>query len=590
MTGMLRRIIRVSGKEGRRLVFPVLLSLLDSFLHMGMFAVMVSAIIDLLNGDFTGEKLGVYFAVLAIMFILRAVLGSVGYAQIQYRGSDIITGLRLRLGDHIRSLNLGYFNRNSIGKLSAVLTTDISDFETALTHIFSQFCKAIFFTALALVFAFGIDWRFGLGVLVIIAAVLPLLVRAGTVASGRALTLRSSVEGVVSRVVEYVNGIKTFKLYNLTGEKFEALDRSFRDLKRESIKMELSVMPWSISFSVITSCIIPLSLIAGSLVMTRGLLAPATYIIVVMIAISISVMMSSLGSLYPLMNFLDRAALNILALLDEKPFPFQKEKADFPDYGISFKDVSFRYTEEVEVLKHVSFAAKPGTTTALVGPSGSGKTTITSLISRFWDVTEGCIKIGGEDIRDIAPDGLTERMAVVFQDVYLLNDTVLNNIRAGKPDVSREEVEAAAKAACCHDFIMKMPEGYDTMVGEGGSTLSGGERQRISIARALIKDAPIVLLDETTSSLDADNEAEINRAFDLLMKGKTVIVIAHRLGTITGADNILVIDGGRIAESGSHSELLRKGGWYERMYKEQQQAKNWRISSGKEQRTMNKER
>jgi ATP-binding cassette subfamily B protein len=580
MTGMLRRIIQVSGKDSRRLALPVALSLLDSLLHMGMFAVMVTTIIDLLKGDFSGGKPGVYAAVLAAMFVLRAVLGSIGYAEIQYRGSDITTALRLRLGDHIRSLNLGYFNKNSIGKLSATLTTDISDFETALTHSLSLFCKAVFFTALALIFAFGIDWRFGLGVLALTGAALPLLVRAGTVSSERAVTLRSSVEGVVSRVLEYVNGIRTFKLYNLTGEKFEALDTSFRVLKKESIKMELSLVPWSIGFSVVTSCIIPLTLIAGAVLIGRGLPDPATYIVIVMIAISLSVMMSSLGSLYPLMNFLDRAALNILSLLEEKPFPFQKEKADLADYGVSFEDVSFRYTDDVEVLKHVSFTAKPGTTTALVGPSGSGKTTITSLISRFWDVTEGGVKIGGEDIRNIAPDGLTERMAVVFQDVYLLNDTVLNNIRVGKPGASREEVEAAAKAACCHDFITKMPEAYDTMVGEGGSTLSGGERQRISIARALVKDAPIVLLDETTSSLDADNEAEINRAFDLLMKGKTVIVIAHRLGTITGADKILVIEGGRIAESGNHSELLKNDGWYARMYEEQKKARNWRVSGG----------
>ncbi|MDR3161412.1 MAG: ABC transporter ATP-binding protein/permease [Spirochaetaceae bacterium] len=580
MTGMLRRIIQVSGKESRRLALPVALSLLDSLLHMGMFAVMVTTIIDLVKGDFSGGKLGIYTAALAAMFVLRAVLGSIGYAELQYRGSDVTTGLRLRLGDHIRSLNMGYFNKNSIGKLSAVLTTDIADFETALTHSLSLFCKTVFFTALALIFAFGIDWRFGLGVLALTGAALPLLIRAGTVSSERAVTLRSSVEAVVSRVLEYLNGIRTFKLYNLTGEKFEALDTSFRVLKKESIKMELSLVPWAIGFSLVTSCLIPLTLIAGSMLVGKGLLDPASYIIIVMIAISLSVMMSSLGSLYPLMNFLDRAALNILALLEEKPFPFHKEKADCADYGISFEDVSFRYTDDVEVLKHVSFSARPGTTTALVGPSGSGKTTITSLISRFWDVTEGSISIGGEDIRNIAPDGLTERMAVVFQDVYLLNDTVLNNIRVGKPGASREEVEKAAQAACCHDFIMAMPEGYDTMVGEGGSTLSGGERQRISIARALVKDAPIVLLDETTSSLDADNEAEINRAFDSLVKGKTVIVIAHRLGTIIGADTILVLEGGRIAESGNHNELVRRGGWYARMYEEQKKAKNWRVSGG----------
>jgi ATP-binding cassette subfamily B protein len=571
----------VAGKEGRKLALPVALSLLDSFLHMGMFAVMIGAIIDLLKGDFTGKKFGVYVVFLVGMFVLRAVMGALGYAEIQYQGSDITTALRLRLGDHLRSLNLGYFNKNSIGKLSAVLTTDIADFETALTHSFSLLCKTVFFTALALIFAFGIDWRFGLGVSLMTGAALPLLILAGKVSAKRAVSLRSSVEEVVSRVVEYINGIRTFKLYKLTGEKFGGLDRSFRNLKKESVRMELSVVPWSVSFSVVTSCIIPLTLIAGSAVLAHGLMDSVTFIIIVMIAISLSVMMSSLGSLYPLMNFLDRASLNILALADEKPFPFQKEKADLSDHGISFEDVSFRYTEDVEVLQHVSFTAKTGTTTALVGPSGSGKTTITSLISRFWDVADGCIRIGGEDIRNIAPDGLTERMAVVFQDIYLLNDTALNNIRAGKPGASREEAEAAAKAACCHDFIMAMPDGYDTMIGEGGSTLSGGERQRISIARALVKDAPIVLLDETTSSLDADNEAEINHAFDTLMKGKTVIVIAHRLGTIVGADNILVLDRGRIAESGSHTELLRNGGWYARMYEEQKKAKNWRVFAGK---------
>ena len=341
MTGLLRRMMRVAGKDGRKLALPVLLSLTDSFLHMGMFAVMINTIIDLLRGDFTGGKLKVSIVLLVSIFVLRAVLGAVCYAQLQYRGSDIATALRLGLGEHLRGLNLGYFNKNSIGKLVSSLTTDLSDYETALTHGFSQFCKAVFFSVLALVFALIIDWRFGLGMLAVLAAALPLLTRAGTVASKRAVELRSSVEGVVSRVVEYINGIKTFKLYNLTGEKFDNLDKSFKTLKRESIKMELSLVPWSVGFSVAASCLIPLTLIAGSFVLVKGLLDPGDYIIIVMIAISLSAMKDSLGSLYPLMNFLDRAAINILALQGEKPFPFQKEKADFSGYDIVFDDVSF---------------------------------------------------------------------------------------------------------------------------------------------------------------------------------------------------------------------------------------------------------
>ena len=261
----------------------------------------------------------------------------------------------------------------------------------------------------------------------------------------------------------------------------------------------------------------------------------------------------------------------------EKPLTYQKDADDIEAYKICFDNVYFSYEDNVEVLHGISFCAAPGTTTALVGPSGSGKTTVISLLSRFWDVTKGTISIGGQNIKELSPDSLASHMAVVFQDVYLLNDTIAGNIRVGNPNATQEQIEAAAKAARCHDFIMQLPDGYDTLVGEGGSTLSGGEKQRISIARALIKDAPIVLLDETTSNLDADNEQEINKALDKLMEGKTVIVIAHRLNTIVNADQILVLQNGNIAEQGTHQELIKRGGWYSHVISEQEKSKEWKI-------------
>uniref|UniRef100_UPI003522CB23 VirB4-like conjugal transfer ATPase, CD1110 family n=1 Tax=Enterocloster clostridioformis TaxID=1531 RepID=UPI003522CB23 len=299
-------------------------------------------------------------------------------------------------------------------------------------------------------------------------------------------------------------------------------------------------------------------------------------------------MMSTLGSLYPEMVYFSKAAENIASVQQEKPLPYQKDASGLMGYGISFEDVSFFYEDDVEVLCDISFDAKPGTVTALVGPSGSGKTTIISLISRFWDVQRGQIRIGGTDVKEISPDGLASCIAVVFQDVYLLNDTIANNIRIGRPSASMQEVEQAARAAQCHDFISALPDGYDTVVGEGGSTLSGGEKQRISIARALIKDAPIVLLDETTSSLDADNEREINRALDTLMANKTVVVIAHRLNTIVSADQIIVLDKGQIKEQGTHKELLSMNGWYSHVIAEQERAKKWTViapESGREEKT-----
>lgn len=577
MISIIRTVRRVAGDKAKTLILPVVLSCVDSFLQMGMFGVMILTILDLVGGVFTSEKLAAYSLVLLGLFVIRAVLYAINYTQVQYRGANITAGLRLSLGDHIRSLNLGYFNKNSIGRMTSTLTTDIADFEQVLTHSLSAFFKVIFFSVLALGFAFSVDWRYALVILAVILLALPLMTMGGRMAGKVGTRQRNAVNGVISRVVEYINGIKTFKLYNLTGEKFERLDDSFRTLKKESIRLELSIMPFSILFSILTSLIIPIALVVGTVMLQNGSIGTQSFIAVIMIAISISSMMATLGSIYPEMRYLNKAAENIIGVQAEKPLPYTKETPGFARCDIRFDHVDFRYTDDVEVLHDISFTAKPGTTTALIGPSGSGKTTIVSLISRFWDVTGGSIAIGGQDIRTIAPDGLTSQMAVVFQEVYLLNDTLANNIRVGKPDATMEEVEAAAKAAHCHAFIMALPDGYDTMVGEGGSTLSGGEKQRVSIARALIKNAPIVLLDETTSNLDADNELEINRALDVLMENKTVVVIAHRLNTIMDADNILVLDKGEIRESGNHQELMRQGGWYARMIHEQEQARRWVV-------------
>ena len=336
-------------------------------------------------------------------------------------------------------------------------------------------------------------------------------------------------------------------------------------------------MPLAVLFFIITSLILPAALIVGTLLYWRGALDSQRFIALIMLAVSLSSMMTSLGSLYPEMVYLGKAVENIADVRAEKPLPYHRDSEGFSEYSIAFESVGFSYEAGVEVLHDICFVAKPGTVTALVGPSGSGKTTVISLISRFWDVQKGRILVGGVDVKELLPDGLASRMAVVFQDVYLLHDTIANNIRVGKPDAAMDEVERAAKAAQCHDFIMALPDGYETVVGEGGSTLSGGEKQRVSIARALIKDAPIVLLDETTSNLDADNEREINRALDALMQGRTVVVIAHRLNTVMDADQIIVLDKGRIRECGTHQELLLQGGWYAQMIAEQERARKWTV-------------
>ena len=484
---------------------------------------------------------------------------------------------RLSLGDHIRSLNLGYFNKNSIGRLMSTLTTDITDFEQVLTHSLASLIKALFFSALALLFAFMVSWQYGLIAAVLILIAFPLARLSGVMSQKYGGRQRASVNRVISRIVEYINGIKTFKLYNMTGEKFQRLDDSFTTLKKDSVKLELSIMPFSISFGFVTSLLLPAALILAPTLYQTGTIDKQRMIALLIIGVSFSSMMATLGSLYPELKYLSKAAENILQARQEAPLSYRENVAKLDKFDVNFSHVDFAYEKNVPVLHDVSFSVKPGTTTALVGPSGSGKTTIISLLSRFWDVSKGSVFIGGCDIRDQSPDALAEDIAIVFQDVYLLHDTIANNIRVGKPEASMKEIIAAAKIAQCHDFISTLPDGYDTMVGEGGNTLSGGEKQRISIARALIKDAPIVLLDETTSSLDADNEKEIHRALDALMKDKTVIVIAHRLNTIMGADQILVLDKGQICERGNHEQLIAQDGWYARMIAEQTKARGWSV-------------
>lgn len=573
-----KMIRRVAGKKIKSLYLPIVLSCVDALLHMGMFSTMIMTIIELIGGIFTVQKLTLYSVILVLLFLVRAILFSVNYTQVQYRGADISAQQRLALGDHIRSLNLGYFNKNSIGRLMSTLTTDITDFEQVLTHSLASLIKVLFFSALALLFAFMVSWQYGLIATVLILIAFPLMRLSGAMSQKYGGRQRASVSRVISRIVEYINGIRTFKLYNMTGEKFQRLDDSFTSLKKDSVKLELSIMPFSISFSFVTSLILPAVLILAPALYQSGAIDTQRMIALLMIGVSLSSMMATLGSLYPELKYLSKAAENILQTRQEAPLPYREEAAQLSFFDVIFSHVDFAYEMGVPVLRDVSFSVKPGTTTALVGPSGSGKTTIISLISRFWDVSKGSVTIGGCDIREQSPDALAEKMAIVFQDVYLLHDTIANNIRVGKPGARIEEIIAAAKAAQCHEFISALPDGYETMVGEGGNTLSGGEKQRISIARALIKDAPIVLLDETTSSLDADNEKEIHKALDALMKDKTVIVIAHRLNTIIGADQILVLDKGIISERGNHKELLAQNGWYARMISEQTKAREWSIA------------
>ncbi|MCT4584696.1 MAG: ABC transporter ATP-binding protein/permease [Peptostreptococcaceae bacterium] len=574
MFGLIRKIIK---DDIKKLYLPITLMILDSFFAATFFGVLYLLIIDLINQTFDNNKLKLYSIVLFIAFSLRVVIVISSYTLNHLRGADIIANLRINVSEHLRTLNLGYFNKNTLGNLISCITTDIANFERVITHSLGDLTKSIFLSSYIIIISLFLDLKMGFSIVIMIALSIPLFYYMKKYATKFGLRKNIIVNEVISRIMEYIDGIKVFRSHNQTGKKFKRLLDSFNNFKKESIMLEVMLAPFNLLYSIIIDFIIPIILLLGSYLLLGGNIDKNIFITFIVIALSISNILKSISLHYSEYKCLEISANKILTVLNKKALDYRYEEFDFENFDIEFKNVKFAYEEDLVVIKDISFLAKQGSMSALIGPSGSGKTTIFNLITRFFDISEGQILIGNQDINDINPEFLLRNISMVFQDVYLLNDTVYNNIVMGKKNITKEEVIDICKKANCHDFIMKMEKGYDTLISEGGNNLSGGEKQRISIARALLKDAKIVLLDEATASLDADNENEIRQALNTLIKGKTTIVIAHKLNTITNADNIIVLDKGKILEEGNHNILVSKNGYYKKVYKEQLEAKTWVI-------------
>ena len=380
-----------------------------------------------------------------------------------------------------------------------------------------------------------------------------------------------------ANVIEYTGGITTLQAYDRTGELFTKLKDSFAKLRDDSKRQEKAGGAVSMYGRAILFSGIAIVMGYGAHLLSVGEISPFFYIMCLLAALQVYEPIMQLFVFVVSMARMNRCVEKLTALKEEKALAVREPAKTAEQSGISFKNVHFSYDGKDEIIKGISFDIPEKSSAALVGPSCSGKTTIARLLARFWDIQSGEISIGGVPITAMTQEHLLSKISMVFQDVYLFRDTIEENIRIGKPDATHEEIVSAAKSAACHDFIMSLPEGYDTMIGEGGSTLSGGEKQRISIARAILSDAPIVFLDEATASLDPENEVLIQRAIDELVKNKTVLVIAHRLQSVMGLDDIIVLDDGKIVEQGSHEQLLQYGGRYAALWKEQQTAGSWKL-------------
>ncbi len=521
-------------------------------------------------------RMMVLILALGVSLVLLFFVTRASFLSTYLDSYDIGADGRIAMAEHIRRLPMGFFNSRDPGDITAYLLNDYSNIEFMLSHLVSQLVGSICLSGVIVLALLFVDWRMALAA----AAVIPLAIPAASV-SGRIITHfgkkhQKTKVAVGSRMIEYLAGIKVVKAFNLQGVRFRRMKSSFEQLRSESIKLEAVAGPTIILAAFILHAGLPLVMLLGLHRLLGGALTIPVYIAFIILATRIYEPLISAVMMLGEMHYFQLGARRIEDLRSMSPLEEPAAPAEIPSFDIELRHVSFRYNE-VDVLQDVSFAIPERSFTALVGPSGSGKTTITRLVARFWEVDAGSILIGGKDLRDIGTERLVEGVSMVFQDVYLFKDTIINNIRVGRRDADLDEVMEAAMKARCHEFIASLPDGYDTMVGEGGSTLSAGEKQRISIARAILKNAPIVMLDEATASLDPENAMHVQDAIQRLTREKTVLVIAHQLNTIMRADQIVVLNNGKVEELGRHGDLLQAGGLYARMWEEQKRARGWKL-------------
>ena len=600
MLKILHRIVCMTGKYSSRIRASYITSFIKGIMMKAPLIFSFIAISLFMKGQMQ-EKICLYLGIgLVLCIAVEAVFEHITNVLQSATGYEVFADMRMRLGDHLRKLPMGYFTEGNMGKISTVLCTDMVFIEECCMTVLSELVTFMISQGLMTLMMFAMDIRLGTSALAVVLAfvIVGNCMMKTTLAHSK--TKQEGSESLTEEVLDFAEGIGIIKSFNMLGEKSKSLSAEFEKSCKESIDFEKSYGPWARALYLTYGIGTSFMLAVAGLLYAKGEMAPNYMVGMVLflfdLFISIESYYGQITRLTVTAASLDRIeevfeaeelrdSADTALSTDRKET--RKDSADMAksesaketgnksgdafskdakekDSLVEYSDVSFGYTGK-NVLNHISFSMKKGEMTALVGPSGSGKSTIGSLLARFWDIREGTIKLNGKDIKNISLGSLMDQISMVFQRVYLFKDTIYNNIAMGRPDATREEVVEAAKKARCYDLILSLPEGFDTVIGEGGASLSGGEKQRISIARCILKDTPIVILDEATASVDADNERAIQEAISELCKNKTLLVIAHRLKTIKDADQILVVSEGKIIERGNHDKLMKEDGIYARM-------------------------
>ena len=577
MLSIVKRIIRLSKTHKWRIQLSIVLAFFEGIFTIGPEMLVIFSVYKIAKNQMNIEIIRLIAVLLVASVIFRAVFRRLIDGLQSGTGYKIFADERMKIGDHLKKLPMGFFSGGKIGDVTSVVTTDILFVEMYGMATISKIVNAYINMFLGSLMMLYFDWRIGIIAIVTYVVATSSLKKIDRLSKEHSVKRQDQMGELVGTVIEFVKGIGVIKAFNLKGDQMGKVDKTFKDTRDAAIDFERQFAVKFVRFHNWFAIGVGALLMMSSWLIIHGQIDYTFGIMIMIYAINFFAPYQVLSTVSAIARIMEASLDRYDAVMSAPVIDEDGEDIEITKFDVVFRDVSFAYENE-KVLRNVNFKVEQNSMTALVGKSGCGKTTITNLIARFWDVQEGQILIGGVDIKRMTCDSLLRNISVVFQDVYLFNDTVLNNIKFGKSDASFEEVVEACKKARSYEFIMELENGFQTVVEEGGSSLSGGEKQRISIARAILKDAPIILLDEATASVDPDNEKYIQEAISELIRDKTLIVIAHKLRTIRHADQIVVLEKGQIVEQGEHDLLIRNDGLYKELWDRRTIAKEWTIT------------
>ena len=565
-----------NAEDRKRFYISIVLSLLQAMFEALKIPAIECMVTALLDNNVTSKTCLTCLCIMLVS-IIGAGLAKSKATMLQTEGGyNTCANKRMQLAEHLRYLPMGYYNENSLGRIMSVTTNTMQNLENVATRVVMLVCSGLLSTAVITVMLLFFDWRIGLilcGGLAVFFAINSGMMKESASMAKQKIEKDSAL---VAKVIEYIQGIFEVRTFRLTGKRSKDLNIAIDENEHANSAMELKLIPFMTLQSFWLKALGTIIVLVSVLLHISGNMDMLTTILMIISSYLIYAQLDNAGKYSALLRTVDVSVKQAQEILATPQMDISGEDIQPEHFDICAENIGFAY-EKRKIIDDVTLHIPEHTTTAIVGPSGGGKSTLTSLLSRFWDVDDGKVTLDGRDVREYSMDALMKNYSFVFQRVYLFADTIANNIRFGQPDAPMENVIAAAKKACCHDFIMALPDGYETVIGEGGASLSGGEKQRISIARAIMKDAPIIVLDEATANVDPENEADLMNAIDALTKEKTIIMIAHRLKTVRNADQIIVIDGGKIAQQGTHDSLMQTDGIYRRFVESRREAASWRL-------------